>query len=60
MPITSDTKTFGVGPWELDVEMARRLGYSEEEINSMCDALGMISRSYNQSLEERQAKEKQQ
>ena len=45
--INEDTQTFGVGPWQLDCAMARRLGYTENEIRNMCETLAANSRGYN-------------
>ena len=51
--INEETENFAVGPWELDVKMARRLGYTEREIRNMCDNLATISRNYNLLVENR-------
>jgi hypothetical protein len=51
--VTEDTEKFGVGPWDLDIAMARRLGYNEAEIRVMCDKLANISRDFNRLLEGR-------
>ena len=51
--ITEDTEKFGVGLWDLNVKMARRLGYTETEIQTMCNNLAVISHNYNSLLEDR-------
>jgi hypothetical protein len=45
--INSETRSFGIGPVVLDVEMARAQGWSEKIIQQAAFAIGAISREAN-------------
>lgn len=42
-----------VGPLERDCEMARRLGWTEAEIDDVCRMIGLVSRSVSAQAEAR-------
>ncbi len=44
MRIKEDTRSFGVGPISLDVEMARKLGWTREQIDQAAAAVAFLAR----------------
>lgn len=52
------TEQISCGPFDINVAMARRIGYQESDIQDMYHALGILSRSYAAALADKQASSK--
>jgi hypothetical protein len=55
--INADTQTYGVGPFTVDVAMARRLNYPEDDIKDACRIVAIVAQAFAYKRED-EAKKK--